>query len=287
MEVASRDVSIAHAGVNCLDAVGALGIRAVDLLIDREMTTSRFTDPNGEAYDLGDAAGRERFRGDLASAGVRICGLTLMTEFTREDLDAEIEWAIRACGLTAELDADALRVDPWMREPGMPVQAFRKRMASAIRRVLAETDGVPIGVENHGYQGNQPEFLEALIGEVASDRFGLTLDTGNFYWAGHPLDTVYDIIERFAGVVKYTHVKNIRYPEDKRQVNREPGWEYLKHVSPVPDGDVDHARVVQALSAAGYDGALVIEDESHVNRSREDYAKALRRDVRHLQGVLT
>ena len=48
-----------------------------------------------------------------------------------------------------------------------------------------EATGVGLGIENHGKTTNNPEFTGPLFDRVGSDRLGLTLDTGNFYWFGH------------------------------------------------------------------------------------------------------
>jgi sugar phosphate isomerase/epimerase len=286
MFVAVRDVSLKHANIECLKVVGELGIGAVDLLVDRTLTTERFFDAAGESYDLASGEGLARFKADISAAGISVCGVELGTDFAADDLAAEVRWMVDACALADDLGAPVVRIDPWLREGKMDTDAFLSRMAGAVRDAIGATDGIDLGVENHGRHGNQPEFMEKLLAEVDSDRFGLTLDTGNFYWAGHPLDEVYEIMARLAPAAKYTHVKNISYPAETRQQQREVGWEYLKYVAPIPDGDIDHSRVVAILSEAGYDRALVIEDESHVSRNAEEFAQVLKRGVAHLRSLV-
>ncbi len=109
---------------------------------------------------------------------------------------------------------------------------------------------------------NDPDFMEQLIAGVGSKRLGITLDTANLYWWGHPLDKVYQIYERFAPLVWHTHCKSIAYPEEKRNVQREMGWEYGKRCCPVYAGDIDFGRVVAILRRARYQGDLCVENES-------------------------
>ena len=104
--------------------------------------------------------------------------------------------------------------------------------------------GVRFGIENHGNTTNDPEFLAALFDGVGSKRLGLTLDTGNFYWFGHPLSKLYGLYEQFAPRAFHTHCKSIRYPEDDRERQRPMGWKYGEYNGPIYDGDIDFGRVV-------------------------------------------
>ena len=170
----------------------------------------------------------------------------------------------------------------------METEPFLDKASGVIRNALGQTadTGVPLGVENHGRTSNRVEFLEALFSAVDSERMGLTLDTGNFYWYGYPLSLDYEIREKFAPRVKHTHVKNIKYPEDRRELTREPGWEYGKYVSPVPDGDIDHGRVAGILKAAGYEGGFALEDESYGKFDEATRTANLLRNIEHLKSVV-
>jgi sugar phosphate isomerase/epimerase len=170
----------------------------------------------------------------------------------------------------------------------MPLNERQFHFAKCMKKVLDATSSsnVALGIENHGFQGNDPDFLDGVLASVGSNRVGLTMDIGNFYWAGHPLEKVYKIHEHFAPVTKHTHVKNIAYPEDVRNTQRQLGWEYGKYVCPLPDGDIDIAKVVGILKKAGYKGDLNIEDESLGKFSQEEKAKVLKRDVDHIKQIL-
>jgi len=145
---------------------------------------------------------------------------------------------------------------------------------------------VRIGVENHGRTSNRPELLDKVFAAAGDTRFGLTLDSGNFYWYGHPLDRVYEIMERYADRVCHTHIKNIAYPEQIRDVQREVGHNYGEYVCPIYEGDIDHRRVVRILRAAGYEGALCVEDESLGKFSPHERPEVLKKDVEHLKAFL-
>ena len=113
------------------------------------------------------------------------------------------------------------------------------------------------------------------------------MDTGNFYWRGYPLSEVYGILRILAPYTKHTHLKNIKYPEDQREITREAGWEYGTYVSPLDEGDIDHAKVLELLAEAGYDEDICIEDESLGHcKTPEERIAVLERDVAHCTAII-
>jgi sugar phosphate isomerase/epimerase len=58
-------------------------------------------------------------------------------------------------------------------------------------------------------------------------------------------------------------------------------------VSPIPDGDIDHAKLVGFLKAVGYDRDFTIEDESLGKfAAGEERLNVLRRDAEYLKSIL-
>ncbi len=268
----------------------ALRFEAVELEMDREMKV-RYVEPTGgqEFAALDNEAAIEAYAEHLATHGVRASAFLLSNDFNRADVNAEVEWVTQVVDTAAALAVPAVRIDAIMTgETELPLNARVTRFADCMKRVLDKTDYhiVELGIENHGSQGNDPDFLDKVLSSVNSPRLGLTLDTGNFYWAGHPLDSVYEIIKHFAGQVKHTHAKNIAYPEETRNIKRELGWRYGDFVSPLPDGDIDHGRVVGILSDAGYSGDLCLEDESLGRFPKEKWQSVLHRDAEHFLEIL-
>src|SRR5438067_1992868 len=84
--------------------------------------------------------------------------------------------------------------------------------------------------------------LELTLQAVDSPRVGLTLDVGNLYWYGHPLSELYRLYERFGPFVKHTHVKNIAYPAELQEQQREIGYKYGQYSAPLDEGDIDLRR---------------------------------------------
>ncbi len=267
MYVSVRDDILMICGYTRVDeGLKSLGLDAVELSVDRSYKVHALV-PTPERPHL--FIDRDEDVDELArqsrEAGIKISALLMPNNFNAPDIDVEIAWTIRTVQVAAKLGIVAVRIDAMMHgEQEMPLEERQSLFAERIRRVLDATEGLPVelGIENHGFQGNDPDFLDGLLAKTGNPRLGMTLDTGNFYWAGHPLDRVYEILAHFAPVAKHTHVKNICYPEAMRNTQRELGYEYEQYVSPILDGDIDTDRVIAILKAGGYDRDLCIEDES-------------------------
>jgi sugar phosphate isomerase/epimerase len=86
--------------------------------------------------------------------------------------------------------------------------------------------------------------------------------------------------------VKHTHVKNINYPPELANVRREVGVGYKDYCCALDEGNIDLARVVRILRAAGYDRDLCIENESLFKHPPEKRANVLRRDVAAVRAAM-
>jgi sugar phosphate isomerase/epimerase len=161
-----------------------------------------------------------------------------------------------------QLDVPAIRIDVWPR--AIPEDRFLPFAIRVCKQLCDIAQGTPVryGVENHGHTTNNPVFLDKLFDGVDSPHLGLTMDLGNFYWYGNPLDDLYPIYAKYAARAVHTHCKNIHYPADKRNVRREMGWGYDKYCCPLYDGDIDYTRVIRIFRQQGYHGDLCVEDES-------------------------
>ncbi|HLJ54788.1 MAG TPA: sugar phosphate isomerase/epimerase family protein [Chthonomonadaceae bacterium] len=267
MYLSIRDDIVFAAGYASLaEGLRDLNVEGVELFVHRDDTVPAIQ-PAGDRKRLSlcSPGGLTELQEQAATAGVTIAALCMGNNFNAEDKPAEIAWAVRTIQAAAALGAPAIRVDAIMSgEKHLPLEERRRLVAQSIRSILDETAeiDVDLGIENHGFQGNDPEFLTGLLLDVDSPRLGLTLDSGNFYWRGWPLSRVYEIFEQFAPVVKHTHIKNIAYPPELREIQREIGYEYGKYVCPIHEGDIDHTRYFAALQRAGYDRDLCLEDES-------------------------
>ncbi|MEN6557153.1 MAG: sugar phosphate isomerase/epimerase family protein [Thermoguttaceae bacterium] len=241
------------------EALKAIGAECVTVWTGRKQLEIPFLIGSGKPYTLA-SSDIARLGDDARAAGVRITAFCMGNRF---DVQPDVE--IQHCGMVAraadQLGAPAIRIDVAPRK--MERNAFRKQAVKALKKILADTEstGVKFAIENHGNTTNDPDFMQSLFDRVGSERLGLTLDTANLYWFGHPLSKVYSLFERFAPRVYHTHCKSIRYPETERERLRPMGWKYAEYQSSIDQGDIDFTRVASILRKAGYHNDLCVEDE--------------------------
>lgn len=282
--VGCRDVMLKNAGgVDCWKDLHAAGAQMVELNVADDLSLPTLVHPT-KKYTLATKAGIDELAADAKAAGCKIGAFCMSNKFDLRP-DFEVEWVGRTAQAAKALGVKAIRIDVVPRK--LKGDEFLDCAVKTLKRVFAgmQSTGVSLGVENHGRITNDPEFLTRLFEGVGSPLLGLTLDTGNFYWFGHPLTKVYTLFEKFASRVVHTHAKSIRYPADQREQQRKMGWEYAKYNCPVYEGDIDFRRVAQILKKAGYKNDLCIEDESLGKFPEAERANVLAREIAHLKSV--
>ena len=287
IHVGIRDGQLGVMDADWFKGLKDLGIKSVEVAVEMPGTVAApgFLRPGEGPFDLRAEAGRRALKARFDANGALINAFMMGNDFAAEDLKAQTDWLVAVCEAAEGMGVPAVRID-CLPHRQMDEGEFVSRSAGAIRSALKATDSVDLGMENHGHVSNRPEFIRRIFDRVGDRRMGLTLDTGNFYWFGHPLDHVYEIMEAFADRVHHTHVKNISYPEELRNAHREIGYKYGDFVSPIYAGDIDHRRVAAILRAAGYDRDLSVEDESFGRFERAQWADILRKDVEHLKACI-
>lgn len=270
-----------HAGLD------AMGINAVEMDYGRDKTTTALDTSGRES--LADKAAIEHFAYKCKGLKIIPSAFILANNFGAEDLQGELDWVISAVKAAGQLGMKAVRIDAYLStQDSWPLDKRAAHFADCMKKILDATHNldVSMGIENHGHKGNEPEFLDAVLDAVNSPRVGLTLDTGNFYWYGYPLKKVHEIIKHFAPRVKHTHIKSIQFPADKREIQREVGWEYGKYCSSLREGDIDLHLVIKALKDAGYKGDLCIENEALGRYDIEKQKAMLIDDAAYIKEVL-
>lgn len=280
--VTARDAILRHTGQpDCWSALKSVGAEGLEALITEDLALSGLFHPRVK-YTAATAAGVEQVTADAAAAGQRITAFCMFNRFD-ERPELEISWCREVARRAKELGVPAIRIDVVPHK--LSSAEFLPFAIETLRKVLAETEatGVKFAIENHGHTTNDPEFLTPLFQGVGSDRLGLTLDTGNFYWFGHPLTKLYQLYATFASRVFHTHCKSIHYPESEREKQRPVGWKYGEYHGSICEGDIDFARVVTILKQAGYSNDLCVENESLGKLSAAEATATLRREVELLK----
>jgi sugar phosphate isomerase/epimerase len=288
MDVAIRDMMVPGDVGAFFDTVRAIGAGAVEIEVDAGLRTPRIVDRAGRPYSIGSSSDRAELKRRLADEGVRPAAMLVANDFSSGD-EAQTQWVFRTVFAAAEVGAPAVRIDPLHRDKTLAREAVRRRFVDAVRYVLRETagSGVHLAMENHGPLANDPVFIDTVFAGVDHPRLGLTLDTGNFYWFGFPLEEVYGLIEKYAPRTDHTHLKNINYPPDVARRRRETGYEYKQYCCALHEGNLDVRRIVRTLRNAGYGGDLCVEDESLFKHPPEERVYVLRREVDAVRVAIT
>jgi len=280
MYIAVRDQILHAVGFkDVFEGLDWLGLDSFELALKHGFKTSI-------GFDLASSDGLARLKEKLDAHGVKICAILLENDFGKEDLNGEIRYVSSAMRLSEELGVDVVRINSVMRpQKGWRVEDAVEAAAKGISESFKQSGSkVFLAIENHGVLGNDPEFISSVLKKVEGLNVGLTLDTGNFYWAGYPLSQVYEIYGRFAPYVKHTHIKNAAVPAGKQEEKRPPG---SVKMTPLREGDINLEIAISKLRDFGYKGDLTIEDESLGQYSLERRREILLDDKRYLEEVLS
>ena len=265
-----------------------LEVNAVEIALERDFRVCAMD--SKEQIVLVSDTDAQAYRKHLDGLGLKPTAFLTACDFSKGDKEENFRWVTRAIELADILGMPAVRIDSHMdREReldfGERVAQFAEGLGEALRRTAGSK--VALGIENHGFQGNNLAFQLNVYKAVGSDRLGSTMDTGNFYWRGYPLSEVYGILTILAPYAKHTHIKNIKYPVEMRETTREAGFEYEKYVVPIEEGDIDHFKVVKILAEAGYKEDICLEDESLGHfKSESERIAVLERDIKHLKEAI-
>jgi sugar phosphate isomerase/epimerase len=284
LRVACRDAMLRHTGqADCFAAMKRIGVEGVEVDATDQLALPGLMHPTTK-YSIATPEGIARLKADFDAAGLKITAFCMHNQFEARP-DFEVDWSTKVAQAAKALGVSAIRIDVVPRK--LDRAAFLPFAVDILKKVLSATEatGVAFAIENHGNTTNDPAFLEPLFAGVGSPRLSLTLDTGNFYWFGHPLSRVYQLYEQFAPRVRHTHMKSIGYPADQRETQRPMGWKYGEYTCPIYAGDIDMARVVKILRAAGYANDLCIENESLGKRPPVECIEVLGKEAKLLRDL--
>lgn len=281
--IACRDAHLKETGAaDSWAALKAIGADGAEVMVNQDLECAYLYAP-GEKFDIKSPDAARSVGKRFAEAGLKITAFCLATKYDR-DMDREIDFTLKVAAAAKQLGVPAVRIDVVPHEVKKDAE-FLKLAIEVGRRLIRGTAGekVRFGVENHGRMTNKVEFLRKLLVEVEDPRFGVTLDTANFYWFGYPLSRLYEFYFEFARLACHTHAKSIGYPKAEREKQRPMGWEYAKYCCPVYEGDIDFMRVAKIFRERGFTGNLCIENESLERFPAKDRGEILRKEIEYLR----
>jgi sugar phosphate isomerase/epimerase len=187
-------------------------------------------------------------------AGLTIVSISGYNDFAQTDraaLQPEVERLLDACRIATALDVPLVRAFVGDAKPGVTLESAWPAFIEGFHLALPEAErlGVTLAAENHGRLLNDGPTLVRLVEEIGSPSLRITIDTGNFAWAGHNLEQVK---ADYAAVLP--HVVNVHI---KDGVWQNGGFAFV----PAGDGELPLAGLFADLAAQGYDGPVCSEFE--------------------------
>jgi len=191
----------------------------------------------------------------VKSHGLSITSVAGYNDFTFAS-DVELNQQVKKlewyCELAADLQVGLVRVMSGDFRPDLTKEEMVTNIIRGFKIAvkMAKEYNVVLALENHGLLVNDAPTLIRIVETVADERLRLTLDTGNFCWAGHSLQETDSYFQQVAPYVANVHLKDLVFTDPKK----------VQFV-PLGQGDLDLKMVVAQLAAVGYDGALLCEYE--------------------------
>ena len=268
-------------------AMDAIGISRVEVKVSGDLSCPGLFENGKTPYRIDTTQAVQQLRRKLAEKKKSIAAFCAVVRLEKGKSDeGNVEWIEKIAKAAVDLGRPVIMIP--VVGSGFSDEEFVKRSIGFVRRLapIAERHGVQLTLENLGHYWNRREILEPVLKAVPSDRVGLALDITNMYWFGHPLSELYELAATFAPYVRYVHVKNVKYPEEKREVKRSEGWQYGRYAAPVKEGDVDFRRILTVLGKAGYRGDLTLEDDSLGKFDAAGQKRVLQEDVQLLRDII-
>jgi len=203
----------------------------------------------------------EAIRKKVESYGLNVCAFAAGNDFVVLDEEAvrfQVDRMRRIVRLTKILGATAIRTEGGSPKESVPENRWIEAMAGCLNRCVefAETEGVYLAVDNHGFVTNDGNLQVELFERIGSKYVGATLDTMNYRWFGHDLGTVERYYEIIAPYTLHLHLK------DGRGMRSEYRGEVLG------EGEINLMKAIHCLKAAGYQGSWCCEYEGRENDGR-------------------
>jgi sugar phosphate isomerase/epimerase len=197
-------------------------------------------------------------------------GYSNLAQPTDEGLATQVEQFVGYCAVAREMGIPIVRAFAGDVLEGYTLDQLYPRLVAGFKAIMARVGGwgLRVGIENHGRLINHGEQLLGLLHDVGSPALGITLDTGNFCWAGHSVAMAERFFTLLAPRVVNVHVKDGRFE----------GGAWV--LTPAGRGALDLPGVFKTLAAAGYDGPVLSEYEG-----KGDFATATLEGVAYLRGI--
>lgn len=207
----------------------------------------------------------------MNSHGLRASALAAGNDFVQLDpklVRAQAERMQKVCDLAGLLGTKTIRTEGGRPKDSVPEARWVEAISTCLAECLefVEPQNFRLAVDNHGLVTNDADRQVAIFEKVGSKNIGANMDTMNYRWFGHDIDTVNRFYDLIAPYTFHTHMKDGSGSREK----------YV--CMPLGEGELDLKRAIGALKRAGYDGVWCVEYEG-----REDPAVGYRKGLEYLR----
>ncbi len=270
------------------EAAKAVGVKGIEIHVSSDLSCSRLTAGGETPYSFDTSKNAGKIQADAKKYDLQTPVICAPLRFDPDKDDSEnLKWA-KTLIENAPAAGAHLVYFPLGAPRTMDDKAFLKRALAVLKELTAhgKIHGIEITIENLQHFCNRPEIVRPMLKKFSPDEFGLCLDPTNLYWYGYTRPEIYDFVKEYAPRTKHFHAKNVKHPEDQRDVRRKPGWMYGEHSVAVPDGDLDFKKIMNILKKAGFHGYVSIEDDSLGHYKTEERLDVLKKDVHYLRSII-
>lgn len=209
----------------------------------------------------------EQVRAKLDSVGMKVSAVAPGNDFlvkSAEEMEQQIQRLRNVIEICEILGSNVLRADGGWAKEGVPEEKWFDLMVDGFKRLseITEPIGFKVALDNHGIVTNDADLQLRIFEAVGSPNLGANVDTMNYRWAGHDLDTIGRFYKIIAPHAFHVHLKDGRGSRDQ----------YVGLA--LGEGEIDLKGAIDALVAAGYKGVWTVEYEGRTD-PLEGYRKGL------------
>jgi len=217
----------------------------------------------------------EAARKMVETRGMVVSALAAQNDFVVVEpqvISYQVERMERIGRLAQILGTNIIRSEGGARKDEVALEDEPNAMIECFKRCgeFMERDGVLLALDNHGFVTNDAELELRIFEKVGSPNLGANLDTMNYRWMGHSIETCNRFYDLIAPRTFHVHLKDGTGSIEK----------YVGSV--LGDGELDVAYSVQALQKAGYNGTYCAEWEGK-GESATGYAGCLQWMKKNIQ----
>ncbi len=205
----------------------------------------------------------------LADHGMHLSALSAGNDFIQpspEALAAQVDRLRQVCHLARLAGTSLVRIDGGHpKDNAVPQEQWFDLIVQGLRaiRPFIESEGFVLALDNHGISTNDADFQVRVFEAVGSKNIGANLDTMNYRWFGHDIETVNRFYREIAPYVRHTHMKDGR------------GSRSTYQGTVLGQGELNLQAAVDALRDVHYRGPWLVEYEGRTDH-KEGYQAGLR-----------